>query len=232
VPDPFAGRGGARLYKSGDRGRWHGEPLEFLGRLDHQLKVRGYRVEAGEVETAILQHPSVRQAAVLTWEEAGESRLTAYVSGEVAVEPLRAFLAASVPEYMVPHTFVFLDELPLGTSGKVDRPALPPPAATQEETAYVEPKSEVEQVLAEIFAELLGRERVGAHNDFFELGGHSLLATRLATRVRKTFAIEMPLAEIFVARTVAGLALRIEDLLIAKLEAMSDEEVERFQQTM
>ncbi|HEU0077931.1 MAG TPA: AMP-binding protein, partial [Longimicrobiaceae bacterium] len=213
VPDAFAAEPGARAYRSGDRARWlpSGE-LEFLGRVDAQVKVRGFRIEPGEVEAALERHPAVREAAVVVREDAaGERRLVAYVAadGEAAdAAELREHLRGRLPEYMVPSAVVVLDALPLTPTGKVDRRALPAPEGSGEE--FVAPRTPAEAALAGIWAEVLGAERVGVHDDFFALGGHSLLATRVATRVQEAFGVDIPLRAIFEAPTVAGLAERVE----------------------
>ncbi|HEV2735094.1 MAG TPA: amino acid adenylation domain-containing protein, partial [Longimicrobiaceae bacterium] len=216
VPDPFGPRRGARLYRTGDRARWlaSGE-IEFLGRVDQQVKVRGFRIEPGEVEAALEAHPAVREAVVVAREDApGDRRLVAYLvaAGETApgAAELRAWLAARLPEYMVPAAFVALETLPLTPSGKLHRRALPAPDAAAAVETYAAPRTPAEATLAGIFAAVLRRERVGVHDGFFALGGHSLLATRVASRVRDAFGAELPLRALFETPTVAGLAERIE----------------------
>ncbi|MEW5925850.1 MAG: amino acid adenylation domain-containing protein [Gemmatimonadota bacterium] len=244
VPDPFGGEPGARLYRSGDRVRWRAEgELEFLGRVDHQVKVRGFRIEPGEVEAALERHPAVREAVVGVRDDGGERRLVAYVvaadGAEAGVGELRAWLRGSLPEYMLPSAVVALESLPLTPTGKIDRRALPAPDASAG-GAYTAPRGESEERLAAIWAEVLGVDRVGAEDDFFALGGHSLLATRVASRVRQAFGVEMPLRALFEAPTVAGLAGRVgalrsaaqvEDREVeeetARLAALSKEEVKR-----
>ncbi|HEX7239937.1 MAG TPA: amino acid adenylation domain-containing protein, partial [Longimicrobiaceae bacterium] len=215
VPDPFAGEPGARMYRSGDRVRWRADgTLEFLGRTDAQVKVRGFRVEPGEVEAVLAEHPEVREAVVTAREDGSGSRaLVAYVVGGGA-EPaeLRAWLRERLPEYMVPSAVVALEALPLTPHGKTDRRALPAPDLADAE-AYVAPRTPTEELLAGIWEEVLGAERVGAHAHFFDLGGHSLLATRVVSRVRGAFGVELPLRALFEAPTVAGLAARVEGLL-------------------
>ncbi|HEX2091321.1 MAG TPA: amino acid adenylation domain-containing protein, partial [Longimicrobiaceae bacterium] len=215
VPDAFSGEAGTRLYRTGDRTRWlvSGE-LEYLGRVDFQVKIRGFRVELGEIEAALREHASVREAVVVAREDApGERRLVGYVvpdgEGEVSPLGLRAYLKARVPEYMVPSALVVLDAMPLLPNGKVDRRALPAPEVSSGE-AYVTPRSPVEEVLAGIWAEVLGAERVGVMDDFFTLGGHSLLATRVASRIREAFSVELPLRALFEAPTVGSLAERVD----------------------
>ncbi|HEV2150064.1 MAG TPA: amino acid adenylation domain-containing protein [Longimicrobiaceae bacterium] len=199
VPDPFSARPGARLYRSGDRVRWLADgTLEFLGRLDDQVKIRGFRVEPGEVERALSAYPGVSDARVVVREDRpGERRLVAYVVGGVEPEALRAHLRRSLPEHMLPGAVVGLDQLPLTPNGKLDRKALPAPELPSAGDRYVAPRTPVEEVLAEIWAEVLGVERVGADDDFFALGGHSLLAIRVVSRIREIFAVELPLRALF-----------------------------------
>jgi amino acid adenylation domain-containing protein len=207
VPDAFSVEGGARLYRTGDRARWRTDgTLEFLGRLDGQVKVRGFRIEPGEIEAALLGHEDVRECAVLMREDAGEQRLVAYVVGGVEADELREHLRRSLPGYMVPAAFVALEALPLTPNGKLDRKALPAPEYTAGADRYVAPRTPVEEGLAEIWAEVLRLERVGVEESFFDLGGHSLLATRVVSRVRKRFGVELPLRALFEHRTVAELA--------------------------
>ncbi|HEX2092675.1 MAG TPA: amino acid adenylation domain-containing protein, partial [Longimicrobiaceae bacterium] len=220
VPDPFGAAAGARLYRTGDRvRRTETGSLEFLGRIDAQVKVRGFRIEPGEIESALERHPAVEQAVVTAREDRlGERRLVAYLvapEGVDAPDPagLRAHLAAELPEYMVPAVFVVLDAFPLNANGKVDRGALSDPELPA--AAYVAPRTPTEEVLAGLWAEVLGVERVGVEDDFFALGGHSLRATRLATRVRELFGVELPLSAVFDAPTVAALAHRVDALLHA-----------------
>ncbi|HEU4561131.1 MAG TPA: amino acid adenylation domain-containing protein, partial [Longimicrobium sp.] len=212
VPDPFGGEAGARLYRTGDRVRWRADGrLEYLGRLDQQVKIRGVRVEPGEVESALLAHVAVREARVVAREDAGEKRLVAYVVGGAEAEELRAHLRKSVPEHMVPAAFVFLDALPLTPNGKLDRKALPAPDYGTAADRYVAPRTPAEEVLAGIWAGVLRLERVGVTESFFELGGHSLLATRVVSRIREVFGVEVPLRALFERPTVAELAKTVED---------------------
>ncbi|HVG31078.1 MAG TPA: amino acid adenylation domain-containing protein, partial [Pyrinomonadaceae bacterium] len=221
VPDPFSGEPGARLYRTGDVCRYRADgAIEFLGRADNQVKVRGFRIELGEVEAALLAHASVRDAVVVVREFApGDSRLLAYVvyaqggqSPQEAAGLLRESLRARLPEYMVPSQFVELDSLPLTANGKVDRRALPEPDATagSGDAEYVAPRTPTEDVLVGVWAEVLGVERVSAHDNFFDLGGHSLLMTQVISRVREVFAVELPLRSLFESPTPEQLARRIE----------------------
>jgi len=216
IPDPFTSPSvpGARLYKTGDLARYLPDGnIEFLGRVDHQVKVRGFRIELGEIEAALGQHPALQAAIVLAWEDgAGTKRLVAYVVPEKDTAPgvseLRSFLQEKLPDYMVPSAFVTLDALPLTPTGKVDRRALPAPdgARPEVENVYVAPRTPEEEIVAGIWAQILGLERVGIHDNFFELGGHSLLATRLVSRLRDDLQVEVPLRTLFETPTVAGLA--------------------------
>ena len=208
VPDPFAPEPGARMYRTGDRLRWKADgTLEFVGRLDAQVKIRGFRIEPGEVEAALSAHGDVREARVVVREDVpGEKRLVAYVVGEVDGEALRAELRRTMPGYMVPGAVVVLDRLPLTPVGKLDARALPAPGPGRDEAGHVAPRTPVEEVLAAIWADALGVERVGASDDFFALGGHSLLVIRVASRVREIFGFVLPLRALFDAPTVAGLA--------------------------
>jgi amino acid adenylation domain-containing protein len=220
VPDGLSGEAGARLYRTGDRARWlAGGVLEFLGRADAQVKLRGFRIEPEEVEAALLAHPEVRAAAAaVRGDGPGGGRLVAYVvpgGAPPAPDALRAWLGLRLPESSVPSAFVFLDALPLTPAGKLHRAALPAPADTADAAnrPHAPPRTPVEEVLAGLWSDVLGVDRVGVHDGFFELGGHSLLAARVAARVRGAFGIDLPLRAIFEAPTVAGLALRVEEAL-------------------
>jgi amino acid adenylation domain-containing protein len=218
VPDPFAGVPGARMYRTGDRVRWRPDgTLEISGRLDTQVKLRGFRIELGEIESALREHPAVREAAVSVREDvAGDPRLVAYVVPENEADPpaaasLRALLHARMPEYMVPSAFVVMDAFPLTPSGKVDRKALPAPdAAAVAAPAYEPPATPAEAAVAQIWADILRVERVGAGDNFFELGGHSLLATQVVARIRTTLDVTLPVRTLFEARTVRELAARVD----------------------
>ncbi|MGZ3457554.1 MAG: amino acid adenylation domain-containing protein, partial [Archangium sp.] len=215
VPNPFGTQPGARLYRTGDLVRHRADGnLEYLGRLDLQVKLRGHRIELGEVEATLAQHPSVREVVVVVREDSpGDKRLVAYLQGEgLESRELRSFLQRKLPEYMVPTAFVVLEALPLTSNGKVDRKALPAPEAERlVEGTLAAPRTPAEELLAGIWARVLGVERVGIHDDFFELGGHSLLATQVVARIRDTFQVEVPLSLLFAAPTVARLAERMEE---------------------
>jgi amino acid adenylation domain-containing protein len=217
VPDALGSVPGGRAYRTGDLTRWlaSGE-LDFVGRADHQVKVRGHRIELGEVEAALLAHPTVAAAVVVAREVAGRgAELVAYVVGAEGVEPgaeaLRAHLASRLPGAMVPSRFVAVTALPLTPNGKVDRRALPEPTPelTAADARDEAPRSPLEELVAGAWAEVLGQERVGRHDDFFALGGHSLLANQIAVRLRRVLDKAVPLRWLFEEPTVARLAARI-----------------------
>ncbi|MBN9683565.1 MULTISPECIES: non-ribosomal peptide synthetase [unclassified Corallococcus] len=215
VPHPFSTTPGARLYRTGDRVRWRPEGvLDFLGRTDSQVKVRGFRIEPGEIESALKDSPGVEDAGVVVREDVpGDKRLVAYVTGaRVDTGDLRAQMAARLPAHMVPSAFVKLERLPLTPSGKVDRKALPAPDTRSGPDAYVAPREGWETLVAELWAPLLGVPRVGAHDHFFELGGHSLLATRVVSRLRDVLQRDVPLRLLLESPTVSGFAERLEAL--------------------
>ncbi|HVG44371.1 MAG TPA: amino acid adenylation domain-containing protein, partial [Longimicrobium sp.] len=215
VPDPFSADSNARLYRSGDLARRLPDgSLEFHGRADEQVKVRGFRSEPGEIESVLLAHPSVREAVVLARGEGDAKRRVAWVVAEgVDAAGLRAHLLAHLPDYMVPAAFVFVDALPLTRHGTVDRRVLPEPAATDlAGGGYVAPRTPTEELLAAVWAELLGAERVGVDDGFFELGGHSLLATRVASRVRESLGVELPVRAVFEHSTLGALAAEVDRL--------------------
>ncbi|MFF2780338.1 amino acid adenylation domain-containing protein [Streptomyces sp. NPDC058052] len=224
VPDPD-GPPGARRYRTGDlvRRRTDGA-LEFLGRIDDQVKVRGYRVEPGEVEAALLALPGVARAAVT----ARGDVLVAHVvppQGSPApdTESLRRGLAAVLPPHAVPHAFVLLDALPLTPNGKLDRAALPAPGTgTAPRSTHVPPRTDAERLVADVWGEVLGVDAVGAHDDFFALGGHSLLATRVVARVRAAVDLAVPLRALFTHRTVAAFAEAVEAALAAEIDTLSE----------
>jgi hypothetical protein len=245
LPDPFAPDPGARMYRTGDLARWRADgQIELVGRLDHQVKVRGHRVEPGEVEAVLERHPEIRQAAVVAHEDGPEEiRLAAYVVGEEGAVPpaveLRRWLGQVLPEPMLPADWTVLPALPLTPSGKVDRRALPAPErGGAEPAAFVAPQTPVELVLADLWSDVLGLERIGRDDDFFALGGHSLLATQVASRIRATLEVELSLQRIFELPTIRLLATdlladdadrhRVERTaeLVLALAELSDEEVE------
>lgn len=221
VPNPFGDSPGARLYRTGDRVRWRPDGnLEFLGRFDHQVKLRGLRIELGEIESLLATHPAVSQCAVVLCEDRSRNkRLVAYYVrvDEATVGPadLTAHLCERVPGQMVPAQFVELPRLPLTSTGKVDRRALPAPDdSPAEPNAAVHPRNATEQWLSSIWSELLGVEQVGIHDNFFDLGGHSLHATMLFSRIGSRFNCRLPIAVLFLCPTVAQLAEAIELALV------------------
>ena len=236
VPDPFSDDSGSRLYRTGDLARYLPDGnVEFLGRADHQVKVRGYRVELGEIEAVLSTHAGVRQAVVTVCrDQSGVERVVAYaVSSPIPQDELRDFLKQKLPDYMVPSAFVFLKSLPLTPNGKVDRAALPAPEDTRPDLqkVFVAPRTPVERELAGIWASLLKVSAVGVHDNFFDLGGHSLLATQVVSRMRKNFELEIPLRTLFESPTVAQLAETIEGVrsndparLLSEIEELSEED--------
>jgi amino acid adenylation domain-containing protein len=212
VPDPFAGEPGARLYRTGDRARFRADgALEYLGRVDQQVKVRGFRVEPGEVEAALATHPAVAACAVQARADAGgDTRLVAYlVPARGAVLPageLRTYLRERLPEAMVPSAFVTLDALPLTPSGKVDVRALPAPEGVRDERPYVAPRDALELRLARLWEEVLDAGEVGVRDDFFDVGGHSLAALRLLAAVERLTGVRVPMATLLATPTVENLA--------------------------
>jgi len=264
IPNPFSQDKEARLYMTGDLARYLPDGnIEFLGRIDHQVKIRGFRVELGEIEAVLRESPGVREAVVVARDDLGEGRseredpkseiqnlksdkrLVAYVvprqEQELMVSELRNFLKEKLPEHMVPSAFVRLKALPLTPNGKVDHKALPAPdqSRPEMEEAFVAPGTPTEEVLARIWSDILGVERVGVHDNFFELGGHSLLAIQLVSRLRNALPVELPLRTLFEAPTVAGLASEIVhlrvgelpqeslDIMLTEVEALSDDEASR-----
>ncbi|WP_063762393.1 non-ribosomal peptide synthetase [Streptomyces sp. NRRL F-5123] len=229
VPDPY-GPPGARMYLTGDRVRWRADgQLEFLGRTDDQVKIHGRRVEPGEIEGALAAHPGVARAAVVVRDG---TRLVGYAvprAGAV-LEPaaLRDHLAVRLPAFMVPAVFAVLETLPLTANGKLDRPALPDPGpGASGSREYLAPRTDAELLVAGIWQEVLGVEKAGALDHFFELGGDSLLVTRVAARIRAAAGLDVQVRDVFDEPTLAGLAARVEELLIAEIDALSESEATR-----
>jgi amino acid adenylation domain-containing protein len=247
LPNAFTRQPGSRLYRSFDKARYLADGrIEFLGRADNQVKIRGFRVEPGEIERTLALHPGISNVLVLTREASpGDRQLVAYVVADPTRAPsasaLRDFLAAKLPAYMVPQAFVMLDSLPLMLNGKVDRESLPSPAQNRADRKQplAAPRSTVEQTLSETWAEILGVEQIGIHDNFFDLGGHSLSATQLMLRIKQLFDVKLPMRVIFDSPTVAKLAVKIVEKQLeqksqeevarafAQLESLSDEEVSR-----
>jgi amino acid adenylation domain-containing protein len=229
LPDPFSGEPGARLYRTGDLARWRPDgTLECLGRVDHQVKVRGFRVELGEVEAVLAAHPAVREAVVAARPDStGETSLAAYLVPRVeeadapSVAELRGWIQGRLPEYMVPSAFVVLGAMPMTPNGKVDRRALPDPARARlaEGDDFVPPRGPIEEALADAWAGLLGGDRIGAHDNFFERGGHSLMAIQLLARIRSLFDVEAPLKDFIEEPTLTRLACLVERALADRVGA-------------
>ena len=218
IPNPFSSEPGALICKTGDFGRYQPDGnIEFLGRKDDQVKVRGFRVELTEIEVVLSRYPAVLNTVVIPREDVpGNKRLVAYVvpvpEQTPTISELRRFLKEKLPDYMVPAAFVLLDALPLLPNGKVDRLALPAPNQTRPELEahYIAPRTPIEQEIANIWADVLGLKQVGVHDNFFDLGGHSLLAAQLASRLAEAFGVDLSLRRVFEAPTVADLAYAIE----------------------
>ena len=251
LQNPFSGEAGDIVYKTGDMGRLleDGE-IELLGRRDEQVKIRGVRIELAEVENSLRAAPGVREVAVIDREDReGTKYLCAYIVGDEEVDfgSLRAGLATQLPESMIPSAFVLMEKLPRTISGKLDRRSLPSPgqALAEQKGQYLAPRTPVEEMLADIWAEVLGLKRVGINDNFFELGGHSLLATQVMSRVRATLGVELPLRVLFETPTLASMAPLItprqdqlkeiplithiqseEEQMLANLDQLSQEDVE------
>lgn len=214
IPDPFSTTPGARLYKTGDRAiRLSNGILTCLGRIDHQIKVRGFRIEPGEIEVIISQHPAVKQTVITVWEPAaGDKRIAAYISrfdDSIQIDTIRDWARQQLPAHMVPTEWVFVEQFPLTPNGKLDRKALPDPSGAQQND-YVPPAGPTEMTLSKLMAEVLNTDRIGRDHDFFDLGGHSLLAGRLVTKIAQSMEIRLPLATLFDRPTVKLLAEYIE----------------------
>ena len=209
MKDPFQPDGANRLYKTGDLGRWLADgSIEFLGRIDHQVKIRGFRIELGEIEHQLLKFAGMKEAVVLARDNASEEKyLCAYLISEqeLSMNEIRQHLAKSLPEYMIPSYFVQLEKLPLTANGKIDLQALPEPEG-RVETDYVAPQNELEEILAGIWSEVLGKERIGIDDNFFELGGHSLKAMIMISRIHRALSVQLPLIELFAAPTISGIS--------------------------
>jgi len=229
IPNPFAVEPGERLYTTGDVGRYLPDGnLEFMGRTDDQVKVRGYRIELGEIEAVCLEHPQVHEVAVVAREDqGGDKRLVAYYASQ-AEQPLtpgalREFLKSKLPDYMAPARLVLMRSLPKMPTGKIDRKALPQEARPDAGEDFVGPRNPVEEAVAKIWSDALGREQVSVHDNFFDIDGHSLMAARVVYRLRDRFGIELPIRDFFESPTVADLALKISECDGIKGEAAAPE---------
>lgn len=229
VPDPFSGAPGARMYRTGDLAQFLPDgQLAFLGRVDRQVKIRGYRIEPDEVTALLNIHPMIESSLVVAREDMpGDKQLVAYVVPAAAppsCNVLREFLQTKLPDYMMPAVIVFLPSLPLTANGKLDRAALPAPNPSNSQT-FVAPRTAVEQRLSEILKSLLNLDRVSVEDNFFQMGGHSLLGAQVIARVRNLFGVDLSLRNLFEHPTVGAMSAVIERLMIARLGAMSEEEV-------
>ena len=235
IPHPFSDAPGARLYKTGDEARFLPDgQIAFMGRIDYQIKIRGYRIEPNEIMSVLNEHPAVQTSLVVAREDtAGEKRLVAYVvlspGAVVLASSLREILAERLPDYMIPATFVQLDSMPLTSNGKVDRRALPAPDATNtlHDEVVAQPHTPTEERLVAIVAPLLGLEHISIDDNFFMLGGHSLLGTQVIAHVANAFGVDLSLRTLFSSPTIRQLSAEIERLIVARVEAMSDEEARR-----
>jgi acyl carrier protein len=234
IPDPFGRVPGARLYKTGDLVRYLPDGLlQFMGRIDYQVKLRGFRIEPGEVESVLGEHPAVHQAVVVcvTLENMpGNNQLVACIVPSQTVAPtagdLRDFLKKKLPDYAIPSAFLILETLPLTTSGKVDRQTLLALAKSrpQSEEARVAPRTAIEKTLADIWAQVMNLEKIGIYDNFFDLGGHSLVATQIIYRINHAFRLTLPLRSIFEESTIAGLALLVEERILEEIAPQTDHE--------
>ena len=236
IPNPFCGDTGARLYRTGDLARYLVDGnLEFLGRIDHQVKIRGFRIELGEIEMVMSRHPAISQVVVVDKEISGDKRLIGYVvtKGEEALNggELKDFLRTTVPEYMIPSAFVFLENLPLTPNGKIDRKALPDPTECGDgirgSDEYVSPRTPIERAIADVWQEILGVERVSAHDNFFDLGGHSLLSLKVITRIEEKIGQRIHPREM-ILQTLGQIASACEQRASAVQEPLSNRPLRRW----
>jgi hypothetical protein len=208
---------GERLYRTGDRVRWREDgALEFLGRIDHQIKLRGYRIEPGEIEAVLQTDPAIRQSLVIVREDRpGDRRLVGYLAGQgIDLDATRHRLKTRLPDHMIPGVLVVLDSLPLTPNGKIDRKALSVPDQSVSDSCYQAPRTPIETTLAGIWAEILKLPRVGIHDNFFDLGGHSLLAVQTMNRIKRELETDITLRQFFDAPTVVGVALVVLEQLL------------------
>jgi nonribosomal peptide synthetase DhbF len=231
IADPFVA--GERVYRTGDRVRFLEDGiLQFVGRTDRQIKLRGHRIEPDAIEHVLNQHPDVADTAVTARLDAQNNlQIIAYVIPQNGRTPdkqtLTSHLRQQLPAYMIPTAFVTVDAFPKNTHGKIDYRALPAPTFQAEDAAkYAAPRTPIEETLAELFSELTHAPKIGLYDNFFQLGGHSLLITQLASRVHSTFEVELSLRALFENPTVIDMAMLIEERMLEKLEALDEEEVE------
>jgi amino acid adenylation domain-containing protein len=234
IPDPFSREPGARLYRTGDLARSGlSRNIEFLRRVDDQVKIHGFRIELGDIDAMLGQHPSIRESLITTYGASGTKAVAAYIAlnagAEITIAQLRGYLKKRLPDHMIPSAFVTMDSLPRLPNGKINRKALPEPdrSAPEAKTDCEPPASPVERELAEIWTRLLGVERISTRDSFFDLGGHSLLATQLVARIYDVFQVPIPLRSIFEKPTILELALAIEEELIREIARYTEEEAER-----
>jgi amino acid adenylation domain-containing protein len=235
IPDPFRSENNARLYKTGDLARIRSDGnLEYVARIGTQVKVRGFRIELGEIESILSEHRSVNKCvASVREDQPGDVRLIAYIvakdSEEISTTSIRKHLRNKLPEYMVPQHYIALEELPLTPAGKVDRKNLPKPERdfAMESSEYVAPNNEIEEILAGIWQELLGVNRIGIDENFFDIGGNSLIALRLMHRINDNFQVNLPVRQLFETPSVSELASSVETVLLEEINALTDEEAEQ-----
>jgi putative pyridoxal-dependent aspartate 1-decarboxylase len=224
IPHPFQNGSRAKLYKTGDRACYLPDGnIEFLGRTDYQVKIRGFRIELGEIEVILVQHPAIRESVVIAREDIpGDKKLVAYYVAEEQLnsKQLRNFIKSKLPDYMIPAAWVQLDAFPLTPNGKCDRNSLPIPDLTLNTTNYIAPTNPQEEILTNIWQEVLNVEPVGIDDNFFELGGHSLLATQVISKIRQSFSIELPLRCLFEYPTIAELAHQLQSNASAEIPPM------------
>jgi acyl carrier protein len=214
LPNPFSQKGGDRFYKTGDLGRWRKNgSLEFLGRIDQQVKIRGHRIEPGEIEAALRRFQGIADVAVVPWvDQLGVTKLLAYVVGHtgegLSISEVKEHLRGILPEYMIPSRYIKIKQLPMTPGGKLDRAALPAPGSSTDHETYVEPRSDTEKILCRIYARVLNLERVGIEDNFFEIGGDSIQGLQLVSEAEAS-GVQFTIQDIFQFQTVAALAARV-----------------------
>ncbi|MCB8977443.1 MAG: amino acid adenylation domain-containing protein [Ardenticatenaceae bacterium] len=235
IINPFTAVADDWLYRTGDRGRYRPDGLlEILGRVDHQIKIRGMRIEPGEIAVVLQEHTAVQTALIVPWDNEGEKQLAAYLVAPSAdatlPTDLRQFASERLPTHMVPTAYTVLEALPMNANGKVNRQALPPPVVAASALTYAPPQTPFEEIMVTIWQEVLGQAQVGIHNNFFDLGGHSLLATQIISRVRDQFEVDLPVRALFEHATIAALSARVEAIIMEELAELDDEAVENLLQ--